>query len=1323
MQGQKALDRLEEERARQIKSFEGEIRALAEKAEVDAKTASAAATNHIERLQEEHAAQIRTLEADHAEATRKIESEAAQQQRELKEENAKRLERLEEEANTRYSLFEAEQQRIIADVMASAQEERDRHHDEMRDAVQKQLAAEETSAKLLSDLESKHVQDVAALKERSEMESTAAVLAADQRYSELDAACKKQIKALEESVEIERERNKREIIDVTEKFSLEGREAAASAAQRLHELEESCQKEVRALKANALEAEDRYKQAIDEVTKRMQHEMRASDAAAVQRFCDLEIACSEKIAALQLDHRKKYAELEADAQEERETLTRELERTKQELEAEKKQIWETAEAQRIKSEDSCRQRIFDMEDKCNSKIAAVEASAHDAKMQHINQIQETRAFLSSEKNEMERNILQKKLETENACQAKLITLEESWKAKYDELQSRTSNEITDLNSKLQQHTASLEQQKSFHQIIHDKHEQQITSLRAELREKENVLVEKRKELETLQICTQQAREEHLQEIAEVMEKHEKERRETALVADQRYSALEATRKSQLSELARQTLRTVSNKQREILKLTDDLKAARLSLSDKESEFRGLKADFHKCEKDLVLLRSTADGAVEAEKVSLGHATAVAEARRLQEQVGIGIIVAPLTDDGRLVANVTKGQKKRIGWMIKELIEGKAAALTGQLRPGDVILAVDGMDVHSLTTSQLTGHLLGAHGSKVQFDLLRDSSPFSVTVVRGSEREDPQIEIIRRMETSFKTRYEALQEESAQKISETEQVWKCKVDEIEARAQDQSDRQVQEAEAKDRYHTTEMKELEEKAQQRYSELEESFAAQAASLEEAHRQEMSQIQKSAAEQFQNHNAKTDQMLHEVQAEKERLELRLGQLQGELEALKTQLETVHAINGTRQKQIDALTSELVEGQTTLNTKMQELHDLQISLAGEIRQMTDAHAKEIHALQESKTQLSLAFIESSEKASKEAEAALEAERTSTRLEREKAHAESIAREHACEMAMTDKLRVSEESFTQRIRALEVAAAIKEEEVREASKAALEDRNEAIRRIEAARSLERNRIEEEKVSEVLAMESTMVSRGRELEEARVSELEVKENELQELKELHRKAVAALHESRITDLQALEDSMTQKLRTAEAALEDEKTRFIQMESTWRRELNAAAGRERELKGALEIRQSDLDRAQTQVSKLTADKEDAKQHASDETAAASSHTSAADAGLVGIGVMMEPVKRNNRTIGWLVKDLTTKGAADISGQVVVGSRLLAVDGVDVRTCATKTLTNHILGTPGSEVKLSLVRPNSNEQYIARVTRPAVSLATPATSTRNTSRLWH
>ena len=117
--------------------------------------------------------------------------------------------------------------------------------------------------------------------------------------------------------------------------------------------------------------------------------------------------------------------------------------------------------------------------------------------------------------------------------------------------------------------------------------------------------------------------------------------------------------------------------------------------------------------------------------------------------------------------------------------------------------------------------------------------------------------------------------------------------------------------------------------------------------------------------------------------------------------------------------------------------------------------------------------------------------------------------------------------------------------------------------------------------------------------------------------------------------------MTQKLRTAEAALEDEKTRFIQMESTWRRELNAAAGRERELKGALEIRQSDLDRAQTQVSKLTADKEDAKQHASDETAAASSHTSAADAGLVGIGVMMEPVKRNNRTIGWLVKDLTTK----------------------------------------------------------------------------------
>ena len=156
-------------------------------------------------------------------------------------------------------------------------------------------------------------------------------------------------------------------------------------------------------------------------------------------------------------------------------------------------------------------------------------------------------------------------------------------------------------------------------------------------------------------------------------------------------------------------------------------------------------------------------------------------------------------------------------------------------------------------------------------------------------------------------------------------------------------------------------------------------------------MSQIQKSADEQFQNHYAKTDQMLHEVQAEKERLELRLGQLQGELEALKTQLETVHAINGTRQKQIDALTSELVEGQTTLNTKMQELHDLQISLAGEIRQMTDAHAKEIHALQESKTQLSLAFIESSEKASKEAEAALEAERTSTRLEREKAHAESL--------------------------------------------------------------------------------------------------------------------------------------------------------------------------------------------------------------------------------------------------------------------------------------------------------------------------------------------
>ena len=83
----------------------------------------------------------------------------------------------------------------------------------------------------------------------------------------------------------------------------------------------------------------------------------------------------------------------------------------------------------------------------------------------------------------------------------------------------------------------------------------------------------------------------------------------------------------------------------------------------------------------------------------------------------------------------------------------------------------------------------------------------------------------------------------------------------------------------------------------------------------------------------------------------------------------------------------------------------------------------------------------------------------------------------------------------------MEVVAAIKEEEVREASKAALEERNEAIRRIEAARSLERNRIEEEKVSEVLAMESTMVSWGRELEEARVSELEVKENELRELKQ------------------------------------------------------------------------------------------------------------------------------------------------------------------------------------------------------------------------------
>ena len=104
------------------------------------------------------------------------------------------------------------------------------------------------------------------------------------------------------------------------------------------------------------------------------------------------------------------------------------------------------------------------------------------------------------------------------------------------------------------------------------------------------------------------------------------------------------------------------------------------------------------------------------------------------KVGIGMFVEPVYTDKE---DEEGGAREQIGLLVKRLVPGGPAALSGAIREGDMLLKVDEEQVATMKLKQLAAHLLGQEGSDVVLTLQRGGvEDYTVTIKRGPVAQPP-----------------------------------------------------------------------------------------------------------------------------------------------------------------------------------------------------------------------------------------------------------------------------------------------------------------------------------------------------------------------------------------------------------------------------------------------------------------------------------------------------------------------------------------------------------------------------------------------------------
>ena len=97
-------------------------------------------------------------------------------------------------------------------------------------------------------------------------------------------------------------------------------------------------------------------------------------------------------------------------------------------------------------------------------------------------------------------------------------------------------------------------------------------------------------------------------------------------------------------------------------------------------------------------------------------------------MGIGMFVEPVYTERE---DEEGGVREQVGLLVKRLVAGGPAELSGVIREGDMLLKVDAEQVATMKLKQLAAHLLGQEGSDVVLTLQRGGvEDYTVTIKRG-----------------------------------------------------------------------------------------------------------------------------------------------------------------------------------------------------------------------------------------------------------------------------------------------------------------------------------------------------------------------------------------------------------------------------------------------------------------------------------------------------------------------------------------------------------------------------------------------------------------
>jgi len=106
-------------------------------------------------------------------------------------------------------------------------------------------------------------------------------------------------------------------------------------------------------------------------------------------------------------------------------------------------------------------------------------------------------------------------------------------------------------------------------------------------------------------------------------------------------------------------------------------------------------------------------------------------------VGIGMFVEPMyVQSGEVEEGI---QREQVGLLVKKLVEGGPAALSGLIQVGDMLYKVNNEVVANIKLKELATHLLGQSGSEVVLTMKRNDAPdYTVAIKRGAVTSPPPL---------------------------------------------------------------------------------------------------------------------------------------------------------------------------------------------------------------------------------------------------------------------------------------------------------------------------------------------------------------------------------------------------------------------------------------------------------------------------------------------------------------------------------------------------------------------------------------------------------